>query len=459
MRKRIFRKLLPVLLLFLCAVLLIAAMPTPVLAADAEVPKMPEVPDISGARSVYLYNYESDKVMAMRSTGEKIAPASVVKIVTGMVALGILGNRMEDEILLTQAMLDGVEGSRMGLEVGMNVQIRDLFYGMLCGGYNDPAQALAILCSGSVPAFVEEMNRYAASIGCSSTYFTNPTGLDDNQMLTTLSDVILIANAAVKDKTYMQISSAPSYLFLPGGSVEQTGKTIHNRNSLISSYYYQGYQNRYAQGLIAGMTESGGWCVVTYAKYDTASYLCIVMGASATDEVVQSFRIADNLLDYAIGNFSVIEYAKAGTEICRIPVKLAMPDNVKDDTATIACTLPTSLVGLIPDIADPKNDISYRYYLYRDEITAPVKKGTVVGGVDVYYGEEWLCHSPLVAGKDMEINSFLKGMDSMKHFFFNRATLIALIAFVILCLVYFLWLERLLRRKRYQQSDFKRSPN
>ena len=59
----------------------------------------------------------------------------------------------------------------------------------------------------------------------------------------------------------------------------------------------------------------------------------------------------------------------------------------------------------------------------------------------------------------MEINSFLKGMDSMKHFFFNRATLIALIAFVILCLVYFLWLERLLRRKRYQQSDFKRSSN
>ncbi len=400
--------------------------------------QIPPLPDISGARSVCLYNYESDKMIAFKSTGGKIAPASIVKIVTGLVALDNLSTQMEESIIIVPEMVDNVEGTNMGLRIGMTVKIRDLFYGAICGGYNDAANALAICSLGNIESFVQKMNEFVISLGCTNTFLTNPTGLDDNNMYTTLSDVILISKCALKSTEYVSISSAPSYLFQPSGS-ENMGKTIHNRNALISSYYHQGYQNRYAEGLIAGMTENGGYCVVTSAQYENAHYLCIVMGASGNETVIQSFRIADRLLKYAIQNFSVIEFASSGHEVCKIPVRLAMPSG-KEDVAMLPCILPDAMSGLVPDIADPAKDLIYKFYLYEEEMTAPVDKGEVVGGVDIYCAGELLGHSRLVAGKQIEANSILKGMESLKHFFFSRSMLISFISFILISFGWFgLW--------------------
>ena len=103
-------------------------------------------PEITGAAHVYLYNFESDKIIYTKGSGsEKIAPASTVKLMSGLVALEHLSERQDEYITLSKEMLQGVEGYTINLNPGETLKIRDLLYGLICGGGNDAAVALAEL--------------------------------------------------------------------------------------------------------------------------------------------------------------------------------------------------------------------------------------------------------------------------------------------------------------------------
>ena len=128
--------------------------------AAKEVTSLP-LPQVSGASSIYLYHYESDQVLLKRSSLKQLAPASTVKIMTGIVALETLQDRLDEKVTVTEEMLAGAEGFKIHLEPKMTVTVRDLLYGVICAGGNDAAEVLAIVCSGSVERFVEQMNEKA----------------------------------------------------------------------------------------------------------------------------------------------------------------------------------------------------------------------------------------------------------------------------------------------------------
>ena len=430
MRKTWILNVISATLLLFC-LLCLAVLPCYAVAA----PSLPEPPDTSGAKAVYLYNFESDQSILEKNLTERLAPASTVKIASGLVSIGALSNRLDETVTVQADMLSSVGGTKLGLKAGDMLSVRDLLYASICGGYNDATEVLACVVSGSQEAFVRRLNECLAEWGCHNTYYTNATGMDDAGMYTTLSDVTVLAKRAIEDSLYMTVSSAISYSFVLKNRDENL--LVYNRNALISPYYYQGCQSKYAKGLIAGMTDRGGYCVATYAEYNGSRYLCIVMGAGgASGSIPSSFSIAYALLQHAFLNCAYTPIAYAGDRMCDMTVRLALP-NSKEGAATVPCVLKEDLYALLPEDIEAE-DLSFRPYLHRNTWDAPIAKGSVVGGTDVYYGDTWLCHAKLVVAEDVERNSMLATLAWMRAEILSRRTLVSLISFSAMCGVYFL---------------------
>ncbi len=414
------------------------------------------IPDVGRAKNVYFSNLDTGRVLINKSPDQKIAPASTVKLMTGLLAIEHFAGRLETPVTITEAMVSASEGTSMKLAAKDVISAENLIYGVICGGCNDAAYALAFEISGSAEAFVSLMNKRASDLGADNTHYTNPTGWDDDAMYTTLRDTVLIAKAAAKNELYMEISSAVSRKISFVGDKEPY--TLNNRNALISSYYAQGYTNKYADGMIAGMTDSGGYCVVTRATAGGASYLCVVMGADGADNgEIHSFAIANKLISYAASSLGFISVMAEGEYICDIPVDFALTPTKNGETKKAEISAVTAAEALIylPLSADTENEVTYKYYLYKDRLTAPVSEGERVGGVDFYYNGEIVATVPLVAYEDAEANGFALKIEEIKEFITSRTAIISLILFVIIFSIWFYFFDYKKRRRKSAKIRYK----
>ena len=400
-------------------------------------------PDVSEASNVYLWNAEYDKVIIGKSDGV-VFPASTVKIMTGLVAIDLIGDKLDEEVTISADMLYDKKGTSMQLRVGEVVTYRDLLYATVCGGFNDATNALAVASAGSIGIFVTMMNEKAEALGATSTSYTNPTGWHDEKMVTTLHDTAIIAKAAMNNELYVTVSSASSYV------IPKTNKsdkfTVHNRNGLIGSHYAYGYYNRKAKGLIAGMTDEGGHCVATFFEDSGLTYLCIVMDATETDGTVNSYVIANSLIDYVTYYCGELDVLRAGEWITSAPVRLAVATN--EDQYMLDCTVRKNVTVLTPYNRASLENIELRPYFFDEELSAPIKDGDVIGGVDIYIDGILRGSADLCADGNVGANALLATMDTAKKTLISRPIIISAVVFVVLFALYFTLFElRALRKK------------
>lgn len=410
------------------------------------------LPDVSMAKNVYFENTDTETVILSKDAHSKIAPASTVKILTGLIAIEHFEENPEEIISISDKIPTRYDGAYIGLMPNDEIKAIDLIYATVCGGYNDAAYALACAISGTPTEFVKLMSKRLLELGAKNTYYTNPAGIDDDKMYTTLADTARIAKAAAENKTYLEVSSAVARrISYSSGGVEEEF-TVNNRNSLISAHYTADYTNPHARGLIAGMTDAGGYCVATKAKIGGASYICVVMGASIIDDRIGSFEIANALIQHAKTSFGFTKVMDKGTSICKIPIEMTLSNSSsKEDVAKISACIDSDILLFLPLGADLQNDLSYKYYLYSDTLTAPVTKGERVGGVDFFYRGELIYTAPLVVAEDTEANTFLLKMQSFKNIIFSRTTLISLALFCALFPLY-LFLESKITSRRSRKA-------
>ncbi len=414
----------------------------------------PDVPDTSRAANVALYNVNTKKTVYSKNAGERIFPSSAVKMMTGLIACETLKERLDDTVVITEDMIKDAVGWRIKLEVGMSVTVEDLLYGILCGSGNDAALAVATLCSGSIRAFVGDMNDKAQELGMKNTFFTNPTGLDDKKMYSTLSDIMILAKYAAENQLYLDVSSAMSYVYTPDGTTEEI--KFFNRNSLISNFYALGYRNLYAYGLIAGNTELGGHCAITYAEKNGTGYICAVMNAEADDDTIYSYSIVNSLLDYAFDNYSYVLIAPKDKHICTAKTKLAMPSS-DDDEVLVSCVVRDDVYALTYMSIDAEKDLEYKYYLHNEPLNAPIHNGMIVGGVDIFYDGELIGSGVLVAEDEIEASGILVKLDKLRNFFLGRLFWLIVIFAVVGIFVYLrLSLVFTRKGKRHRGNNTKR---
>ena len=423
------RVLLKITAFFLFSVILISTWAV-ISSAEAKTDGF-SFPSVSGAKCIYLYNYESDSVVYSNgcSEREKIAPASTVKIMTGLLSLEMLEGRFDEQVVLSEDLLADIEGYTVKFEKDTVVTVRDLLYGLICGGGNDAAVILARICSGSVADFVEKMNSRAREWGCIDTVYSNPTGIDAPSMTTSLHDTVIISKKAAENSEFITMCSAQSYKFTPINSA--TVKTIANRNAMISSYSAVGYKNSKVKGLNAGMTDRGGYCVSAYATDGNSSYLCVVMGAvDLSNGTVLSYKIANTLLNHAFENYSYELIAKKGDKIGKLGVDFALPKGGQEEM-TVDCILTEDIYAYAPKGVDYSKAFTYKTFFYEERLTAPIYAGTEVGGVDIYYGDTLIASGRLVTNEDVQESELLISLHNMKAFLTSRIVIIFLMLIAI----------------------------
>ncbi len=404
------------------------------------------LPDVSQAKCVYFANLDEKRVLVNKSLEKNIAPASTVKMMTGLIAIEHFKNAPDTLVSVTDAMLSGVEGTRMGLSEGDVLTVTDLLYATICGGFNDAAHVLSSAVAGTADNFVILMNKRANELGAVETNYKNPTGWDCDGMSTTLKDTVVIAKEVMKNELYMEISSAATYK----STLKNSGKefTVKNRNALISTYYAQGYTNKGARGMIAGMTDNGGYCVVTQAVIEDRDYLCVVMGASETNGQINSFSIANSLIDHARRDLAYVKVMNGGTAICKMPIEYALLE-ASDNSSEVTVRVGQDVELFLPYAVDVNVEITHRYYLYEETLSAPISAGTQVGNIDFYYNGEIVGSAPLIIDNYIKANEFELFIISAKSFLLSRASIISIVFFITIFCIY-----ANINKRRKRRSSF-----
>ncbi|MBQ8276452.1 MAG: D-alanyl-D-alanine carboxypeptidase [Clostridia bacterium] len=404
-------------------------------------------PEITHAKGVYLYNLEHEMPLLTYGENEKIYPASTVKIMTGLLAVEALADRMEEKVTITAEMLKNVTGNNIALKAGETVTVKDMLYAALCGSYNDACAVLAHLVGGSQAAFVVMMNDRAAELGAANTRYTNPSGMHHKDMVTTTADTAKIALAAVKLPLYMEITSTAKYI-MPATNLSGD-RNIYNRNYLISRnkeviYYYPS-----ARGLNSGSTNEGGYCLATTAEKNGLSYLCIVMGAEEVEGKISSYTLARSLLDWAFSAYGYVTVLSTDRMVCEVPVTLS------DKVDYVTLVPETEVVRYLPTSINPETDLTYSYNVTSASLDAPVQEGQVAGFITVSYGDEVLSTVNLVAKNEVERSEFLYVLSRIKNFSHSRFFIAALVAAVVLTLVYIFGTAVYRYRKQQRRMRFK----
>jgi serine-type D-Ala-D-Ala carboxypeptidase (penicillin-binding protein 5/6) len=256
-----------------------------------------EKPAIQSEAAI-LIDSRSGDVLYEKNSNEVLAPASITKIVTGIIALEH-SNPDEDVIVSHNARY--VDGTRVFLAEGEHKKLRELLYGLLMNSGNDAAVAIAEHIDGSTEAFSKRMNAFVASIGAVHTHFVNPNGLYDKEHVTTASDMAKIAAYAMKNNTFRTIVSTQ----VKPWSGQEWKSSLVNHNKMLS--FYKG-----ANGVKNGYTRQSGFTLVTSAERNGTELLAVIMKAD-TDR--QIYKETAQLLDYGFAHYATVRALNTGENI------------------------------------------------------------------------------------------------------------------------------------------------
>ena len=141
----------------------------------AAVALFPVPAEAVAARSAYVMDAVSGRVLYEKAPTQQSLIASTTKIMTALIVCE--QTNVLDRMRIPREAV-GIEGSSMYLQEGEVLTLQELLYGLMLSSGNDAAVALAIYCGGTVEGFVELMNDKARVLGLTGTHFANPNGLD-----------------------------------------------------------------------------------------------------------------------------------------------------------------------------------------------------------------------------------------------------------------------------------------
>jgi D-alanyl-D-alanine carboxypeptidase (penicillin-binding protein 5/6) len=323
-----------------------------------------EVPEIHAASAV-LADLDTGQVLFDLDRNERRPIASVTKIMTAL--LVVERADLTDVVTVSEGAASGpVSGiSGLGLVAGERIRVDELLYALLLQSANDAAVALAEHVSGSVDAFVDDMNARAEQLGMTRTMFTSPNGLDDTGS-SSAADLVRLTRAAYRSPGF---ASVVATRFHTVESLDAKPRIVQNRNVLL--WLYPG-----AIGVKTGYTSPAGFCLVAAAQRGDERLVAVVLGASG-----EPFSGAAALLNYGFDAFERRTLLREGERL----------DDVVVGGRRLSVSAGGEVRGLIPSAATVSRTVELEPH-----VAFPPARGEEIGIVRVSARGRTVGEAPLV---------------------------------------------------------------
>ena len=440
---------------FFCAVLLLALCP---LAGAAEEKALPTL-DIK-AKAALLVDQNTGKIVYGKNEHEELYPASLTKIMTALLVLRAVDEgklSMDQSISASESAFETLpdDSSSANIKAGEVLTVRQLLECLLIVSANEAGTILAEAVSGSVSAFVEEMNAEAAVLGCENTHFVNPTGLHDPQHYTSAWDLWLITQEALKHEDFLAICDTIKSI-IPATNLSPE-RTLRTTNYLLDTWRALGYRYRNAHGIKTGSTSDAGYCLVSSAEKGELHLLSVVLGCGrVVDDSgkadVQSFSETKRMFEWGFENFSYKTVQSVNDMLASIPVTLSQ------ETNSVVLHPAEDVVVLLPNVLS-SDDLKRVIRFAKESVEAPVQAGEPLAEAVLSYGDTVYATIPLVALSDIEASRSLVLLARVKAVLAKPIVKIAVILVVGLLLGLLLWKLTIGRRRYRYGRNVRRSRN
>nr|MBO2478211.1 D-alanyl-D-alanine carboxypeptidase [Bacillota bacterium] len=356
------------------------------LGAEVLAQTAPQLP--ISARSAVLIEAHSGRVLYEKNAHEPLPPASVTKVFTLVVALEALrdGRVALDDLVTVSRRAAGMGGTQVYLEVGEQMTLKDLLYGIAVESANDAAVAVAEHLAGSEEAFAQLMNERARAIGAMNTNLSNASGLPPADIgmpgqthVTSAYDIAVVSRYGYTLPLFEElVSTYGPYRVRVGTRAE---REFWNRNRLLR--FYEG-----ANGIKTGYTQEAGYCLAASAVRGNLHLIAVVLGARTREERDEDIR---TLLNWGFSQYQAQEVVRADEELGRIRVSKGVAD----------------AVPVVPErplhVAVPRGGRVevQRELRLPDRVLAPIERGQAVGELIIRLDGQELERVALVAGGDV----------------------------------------------------------
>tara|TARA_B100000575_G_scaffold272738_1_gene255087 strand:- start:780 stop:1925 length:1146 start_codon:yes stop_codon:yes gene_type:complete len=353
------------------------------------------IPNID-VSSYAIMDVKTGSIIAGKDLDKKVEPASLTKIATLYLVFKALESKYIDEndSAVVSKKAWKMVGSRMFVEVGKRVLIKDLITGVIVQSGNDASVVLAEHIAGGEEFFVTMLNKLAKDMGLSNTRFTNVTGMPNKNHYTSARDVVILSQRLIQDfpNQYKKFAQK-EFKF---NNISQ-----NNRNRLLTTY-----DN--ADGIKTGHTKSAGYCLAASAKFEDTRFVVAIFGANTSRE---RFKHAKTLFKFGFRNFITKKYFDMNQVIARERMW-----NGEEKYIDIGFNKDIFLTLLKYD----NHEITPKINLI-SKIVAPIRKNQNLGTVDFYKSGEIISSEKIYSLEDVnEGNLFRKTYDLIANFFINE---------------------------------------
>ena len=317
----------------------------------------------------------------------------MTKIMTAIIAFDLIEKKelsLDDKFIISENAwrLSQSGYSSMFIMVEDEVSVEDLLRGIIVASGNDACVALAEGIAGTEANFADMMNEKAGEIGMLSTNFTNSSGINDPDNLSTVRDIALMSKYLIKNyPIYYELFAEKSFTWdRTGGEPIKQG----NRNPLL-------YKNVGVDGVKTGYLAVEKYSLASSMKKNKRRVIAVASGFNTKNlRSSQSLK----LLNWGFRNTNTFEISKKEETLFELETWLGINNKIK------ATTKEDYYVTI------NKKDISHLTVSleYTGPITAPVQKGALVANIIVSKKDKKLKTLPLYAAEDLKKVNFFKSL-------------------------------------------------
>jgi len=339
------------------------------------------------AKSAVLIERDTGKVLYNKNSNERLAPASMTKIMTMLLIMEALDKgkiKMSDKVR-TSEHAASMGGSQIFLEPGEEMTVKEMLKGIAIASGNDASVAMAEFISGSEEEFVQKMNKKAKELGLKNTSFKNPTGLTEEGHYSSAYDMAIMAKELLKYESITKFTGTyEDYLR------ENTDKKfwLVNTNRLIK--FYPG-----VDGVKTGYTGEAKYCLTASAKKGNMRAIAVVFGASTPKE--RNAQVT-KMLDFAFSQYETHPLYKRNETVAKVKVKKGKQKFIELTTS--------EPISILTKKGEDMNNVKKEIKM-KDNISAPIQKGQELGTLVLKKDGEVLAESPVAANEDMKKAGFI----------------------------------------------------